>query len=172
MKRLVFKGRCDLLARCAIRFVCLAMCLMYSTFGALAQHNTTCCKQTMGFPYMFYSSSPRHFQHTRTSLSGCSEAQPSDFPCHVRLNMCINTHVSRAVSCWGWGVYGENGFPLQVVRPPAVLASPLVQSRSVAKPGRPLPAPVQRSKVPTCTTYRAASLVAPPPPLALSPGLR
>lgn len=56
--------------------------------------------------------------------------------------------------------------------PPAVLASPLVQSRSVAKPGRPLPAPVQRSKVPTCTAYRAASLVAPPPPLALSPGLR
>lgn len=111
MKRLVFKGRCDLLARCAIRFVCLAMCLMYRTFGALAQHNTTCCKQTTGFPYMFYSSSPRHFQHTRTSLSGCSEAQQSDFPCHIRLNMCINTHVSRASELLGLGRVRRELFP-------------------------------------------------------------
>lgn len=128
MNRLVFKGRCDLPARCAIRFVCLAMCLMYRTFGALAQHYTTCCKQTMGFPYIFFilSSSLRHFQHTRTSLSGCSEAQQTDFPCQVRLNMCINTHVSRALSFWGWACMAITVSHFKwSARPPAVLASPV-----------------------------------------------
>lgn len=149
MKRLVFKGRCDLLARCAIRYVCLAMCLMYRTFGALAQHNTTRCKQTMGFPYMFYSSSPPTLP-THQNLPVRLQRGPIIWFPVPRSAGHVYQHARKSCSEFlRLGVYGDNCFPLQVVRPPTRRVSiAAVQSRSVAKPGRPLPARcnVQRSR--------------------------
>lgn len=86
----------------------------------------------------------------------------------------VHQHACKSCSEFlGLGVYGDNCFPLQVVRPPTRRVSiTRGQSRSVAKPGRPLPARcnVQRSRPAQHTGQRLWS--PPPPPLALSPGLR
>lgn len=122
---------------------------MYYTVGAIAQHSTTCC--TLGFRCLFYNIpsfiiSPTFRTHKQ--LSDRFQRGPKiSFPRKVRLNICINTHVSRAVSYRGWAVTAASVFPTSSGSPTLGSVS-IAPCTVVAKPKRPLPARcnVQRSQ--------------------------